>query len=1270
MNHPRAIRAFLNLTSIGLAALALSCGGGGGGGTPAPPAAPVATSLTTSDANPAFGATFTLTPVYSAGAGTLSNGVVCPASGVASAPISANWSGARTYTLTVTNVANVTATKSVVVTPQTVVVGDISPAATTRAVSTSTTFSTTVTGGALNTVTWSASEGSFVGDVWTAPPTAGSVTITATSVDDPTKTATTTVTVEAVPPPIATSLVASTTTPAFGATFTLTPTYANGIGAIDNGVTCPATTLASAPITANWTTGARTFTLTVTNALGATDTKSVVVTPQTVAVGAISPATPTKTVNSTTPFSATVTGGALNTVTWTASAGSFVGDVWTAPATAGSVTITATSVDDPTKTATTTVTVVGVPVATSLVASSATPAFGATFTLTPTYSGGTGAIDNGVTCPASGASVNVTANWAGTRTFTLTVTNAAGLPATTTVDVTPQVVAVGAISPATPTKTVNSTTPFSATVTGGALNTVTWTASAGSFVGDVWTAPATAGSVTITATSVDDPTKTATTTVTVVGVPVATSLVASSATPAFGATFTLTPTYSGGTGAIDNGVTCPASGASVNVTANWAGTRTFTLTVTNAAGLPATTTVDVTPQVVAVGAISPATPTKTVNSTTPFSATVTGGALNTVTWTASAGSFVGDVWTAPATAGSVTITATSVDDPTKTATTTVTVVGVPVATSLVASSATPAFGATFTLTPTYSGGTGAIDNGVTCPASGASVNVTANWAGTRTFTLTVTNAAGLPATTTVDVTPQTVAVAAISPTAITRTVNTSTAFTTTVTGGALNTVTWTSTAGTWVGNVWTAPATAEVVTITATSNDDSSKTATTTVTLEPAAIITSFTATATTVAAGTNVTLTPVFTGVAGTLNQGLGTATSGTPVGPIPVNATTTFTLTVTNVLGDSVSRSVTVYVIVPGAFTATGNMATARSAPTATLLADNTSVLIVGGASNGSRATAEIYSGGTCTPTGSMAVGRYSHVATRLTDGKVLITGGFNSAAAPGSQVLATAEIYNPADGSFTPTTGTMNAARMDHTATLLSNGLVLVAGGTDNDTIKGAELFDPTTGLFTALTGPNAWPAPRTRATHTATLLNDGRVLLAGGYNGAVWGTADVYDSVANTFTAVGDMGLIRWGHTATLLPDGSVFFAGGRIGTELAGSVTDVAEIYTPGPDPGLPPSGNFSPVGPSMTTAREWHVATLLPNGNVLIAGGDQDDGGVIANPEINLQSAEIYDPMAGTFTATGNMTVPRINFTATVIPATGYVLIVGGGATQVTELYQ
>lgn len=90
MNHPRAWRAFTNLAGTALAALMLNCGGGGGGSTPAPPPAPVATSLTTSDAAPAYGATFTLTPTYSNGTGTIDNSVACPASGVASALITAN----------------------------------------------------------------------------------------------------------------------------------------------------------------------------------------------------------------------------------------------------------------------------------------------------------------------------------------------------------------------------------------------------------------------------------------------------------------------------------------------------------------------------------------------------------------------------------------------------------------------------------------------------------------------------------------------------------------------------------------------------------------------------------------------------------------------------------------------------------------------------------------------------------------------------------------------------------------------------------------------------------------------------------------------------------------------------------------------------------------------------------------------------------------------------------------------------------------------------
>lgn len=828
------------------------------------------------------------------------------------------------------------------------------------------------------------------------------------------------------------------------------------------------------------------------------------------------------------------------------------------------------------------------PVATSLTTSNATPAFGATFTLTPTYSAGTGSLNNSVVCPATGvATAPITANWAGARIYTLTVTNTAGATATKSVTVTPQVVAVGAISPAAVARTVSTSTTFTTTVTGGALNTVTWSSTAGTWAANVWTAPATAGTVTITATSVDDPTKTATTTVTVVGAPVAASLVTSRATPAFGEVFTLTPTYGNGVGGLNYGVVCPATGIPVNVTADWSGTRTYVLTVTNAAGLVATTSVDVTPQTVAVGPIVffPATPSRTVNSVTAFTTGVTGGALNTVTWSATAGSFAGDVWTAPATAGDVTITATSVDDPTKTNTTTITVVDAPNITAFTAAKGTITNGTGTSLSYAFTGGDGSIDQGINAVTTGGTTNVSPTT--DTTYTLTVTNAAG----------------------------------------------------------------------------DTDTETAT--IIVVPAATITSFTADVTTVAPGGTVTLTPVFSGGTGTLNQGLGAATTGVAVTTAPLTATTTFTLTVTNAAEDAVSQSVTINVVAPGAFTVAGTMSSPRSVPTATLLADN-SVVIVGGNNAGSLNTADVYLAGTYTPLmATMVVGRYSHAATRLVDGKVLITGGWNSAAAPGSEVLATAEIYDPVAGTFTPTTGTMTTARMDHTTTLLSNGLVLVAGGTDGVNIKGAELFDPGTGLFTELTGANAWPALRTRATHTATLLADGRVLLAGGYQGAVWGTADVYDPIANTFTAVGDMSLIRWGHTATLLPDGKVLMAGGRNGLETTGVVLATAELFDP-------VANTFSVVSVPMISPREWHTASLLADGKVLIVGGDRDEtvpGGNLTY----LSSAEIYDPVSGLFTATASMASTRVFATATLVPTgpgTGFVLIAGGGGTAATERFE
>ncbi len=823
------------------------------------------------------------------------------------------------------------------------------------------------------------------------------------------------------------------------------------------------------------------------------------------------------------------------------------------------------------------------PVATSLTTSNATPVYGGTFTLTPVYSAGTGTLNNNLTCPATGVATSpITANWAGARVYTLTVTNSAGATATKSVTVTPQTVAVGAISPATVTRTVNTTTTFTTTVTGGALNTVTWSSTAGTWAGNVWTAPAAAGTVTITATSVDDPTKTATTTVTVVAVPVA-SLVTSNANPAFGDAFTLTPTYANGTGALNYGVFCGATNVPTTVIADWNGTRTYTLTVTNAAGLPATASVDVTPQTVAVGAITPSAPTRTVNSTTTFTATVTGGALNTVTWTASAGTWAGNVWTAPPTAGNVTITATSVDDPTKTATTTVTVVAAPEITSFAAAKGTITNGTGTSLSYAFTGGDGVITPGDIAVTTGGTTNVTPTV--NTTYTLTVTNAAGDPVTA-------------------------------------------------------TAP-----------------------ITVVPAATITVFTANGSaspiTVAPGATVVLHAEYADGVGTLNQGLGSIATGSDVTTAPLTATTTFTLTVTNGANDPVTQSVTVNVVAPGAFTAAGSMSSPRSVPTATLLTDN-SVLIAGGNSGGSLATADRYSAGVHTPTGVMSIGRYSHAATRLPDGTVLITGGYDSVS---GLALDTAEIYDPTTGTFSPT-GTMTAARQDHTATLLSNGLVLVAGGTDGVSIKGAELFDPGTGLFTALTGVNGWEPTRNRATHTATLLVDGRVLLAGGYRGAVWGTADVYDPIANTFTAVGDLGQIRWGHTATLLPDGKVLIAGGRNGLETIGAVLAGAELFDP-------VANTFTAVSTPMISTREWHAASLLPDGRVLIVGGDRDQT-VPGGPLVYLSSAEIYDPVAGTFTATASMAATRINATATLVPTgpgTGFVLIAGGGATAATERF-
>ena len=399
--------------------------------------------------------------------------------------------------------------------------------------------------------------------------------------------------------------------------------------------------------------------------------------------------------------------------------------------------------------------------------------------------------------------------------------------------------------------------------------------------------------------------------VTLVPAPVATSLWATMNPELYGGSTTITPTFSAGTGSVDQGVGVVTNGvpfSSGPITA----AKTFTLTVTNSLGTTATKSLTLTPVGVSLGAISPGSPTVTTGTTKTFSVLVSGGATNTVTWSATAGTITsGGVWTAPATVGTATITATSSDDPSAKTTTTVTTVAAPVATSLVASTQTPAYGTTFTLTPTYANGTGTLSNTVACPPTGvASGAITANWSGARTYTLTLTNAAGTTATATTAVTPQTVAVAAFTAGAPTVTVGATQAFSTTATGGATNALVWSSTGGTWSGSTWTAPATPGTYTITATSSDDTSKTAATTVTVVAAPAISSFSAAQSTLTAGASTTLTAVFANGTGAVNNSVGTVTTATAKTVTPAS-TTTYTLTVTNAAGSTATATCTVTVV-----------------------------------------------------------------------------------------------------------------------------------------------------------------------------------------------------------------------------------------------------------------------------------------------------------------------------------------------------------------------
>jgi hypothetical protein len=227
----------------------------------------------------------------------------------------------------------------------------------------------------------------------------------------------------------------------------------------------------------------------------------------------------------------------------------------------------------------------------------------------------------------------------------------------------------------------------------------------------------------------------------------------------------------------------------------------------------------------------------------------------------------------------------------------------------------------------------------------------------------------------------------------------------------------------------------------------------------------------------------------------------------------------------------------------------------------------------------------------------------------------------------------------------------------ATLLQNGQVLVAGGQKlNTDFASAELYDPATGVWTD-TGSMAGE----RFSHTATLLPNGQVLVTGGFRFYVGtlASAELYDPATGVWRATGSMATARWHHAAMLLPNGQVLVTGGL--ADLSSTYLASAELYDPATEV-------WTRTG-SMANPRAIHTATLLPNGQVLVAGGLNNHNG-----SHSLDSAELYDPATGMWTVTGSMATARDSHTATLLP-NGQVLVAGGhdfitGSLVSAELYE
>jgi Galactose oxidase, central domain/Kelch motif len=331
------------------------------------------------------------------------------------------------------------------------------------------------------------------------------------------------------------------------------------------------------------------------------------------------------------------------------------------------------------------------------------------------------------------------------------------------------------------------------------------------------------------------------------------------------------------------------------------------------------------------------------------------------------------------------------------------------------------------------------------------------------------------------------------------------------------------------------------------------------------------------------------------------------------------------------------------PGQWAFAASMTVARTMHTATLLPDGR-VLLVGGYTrqDADTAQAEIYDpvSGTYRPAGSLNTARHQHSTTLLQDGRILVIGGYN----PTQGWLGSAELYDPTTGRWT-VTQPLFAHGVTHTATLLEDGRVLVIGGNPQSGHPAqddrVEIFDPRT---------DSWqPAAHhegTEAGHTATLLTDGRVLIAAGGTDPA-----VYDPVGDTWQPAGHLAVSRWMPQAVRLTDGRVLLVGGL--DVSGGSPIDNVDIYDP--------AGNSWQQAAPLAQARYLHTATLLPDGRVLVIAGARLLDSSWDDPGVVLDSVEAYDPASDSWSALPPLRQARAYHTATLLPD-GSVFVAGGEA--------